>query len=171
MPTNSFALARLLITERPSLLRRLVRIVGNEPAAEDIAQILWLRIQKVEDDPPILNKRSFLFRLASNLAIDHLRSQKRRETLFADDALSATIPANEPDAETRLLDREKLVLLTAAVETMPIRCRQVFVLIKIDELSISETAICLSISEDMVRKHIRHALKLCHAALHDGVAP
>ena len=168
MPTNSFALARLLIAERPSLLRRLVRIVGSEPAAEDIAQVLWLRIQKVEDHPPILNKRSFLFRLASNLAIDHLRAQKRQEKLFADDALSATIPANDPNAETRLLDREKLVRLAAAVETLPLRCRQVFVLIKMDELSIGETAIRLGISEDMVRKHIRHALKLCHTALHDG---
>lgn len=143
-------------------------MVGNEPAAEDIAQALWLRIQRVEDHPPILNKRSFLFRLASNLAIDHLRAEKRRDKLFTDDALAVTIPAETPDAETRLLDREKLTRLAAVVETMPLRCRQVFILIKIDELSIGEAATRLGISEDMVRKHIRHALKLCHAALHDG---
>jgi len=166
MPTNTLALTRLLIAERPSLLRRMVSIVGSEPAAEDVAQALWLKIQRVEDDPPIVNKRSFLFRLASNLAIDHLRLERRRNTLFIDDGAAATIAAQEPDAETRLLDMEKLRLLDAAVATMPMRCRQVFMLIKVDERSIPETAAELGISEDMVRKHIRHALVLAHAAVY-----
>lgn len=166
MPTNSFALSRLLITERHSLLRRLVTIVGSEPAAEDVAQALWLRIQRIEDEPPIVNKRSFLFRLASNLAIDHLRAERRRNALFTDDTAAASIAAADPDAETRLLDMEKLRQLDAVVATLPLRCRQVFVLIKIDELGIPETAARLGISEDMVRKHIRHALRLCHAALY-----
>ena len=166
MPINSFALSRLLIAERPSLLRRLVSIVGNEAAAEDVAQTLWLRIQKVEDEPPIVNKRSFLFRLASNLAIDHLRAERRKDALFTGDDAAATVPAPEPDAEKRLLDMEKLRLLDAAVATLPLRCRQVFVLIKIDELSVPEAARQLGISEDMVRKHIRHALTLCHAAIY-----
>ena len=166
MPINSFALSRLLIAERPSLLRRLVRILGNDAAAEDVAQALWLRIQKVEDEPPIVNKRSFLFRLASNLAIDHLRAERRKDALFTSDEAAGGVAAPEPNAETRLLDLEKLRLLDAAVATLPLRCRQVFTLIKIDELSIPETARRLGISEDMVRKHIRHALSLCHAALY-----
>jgi RNA polymerase sigma-70 factor (ECF subfamily) len=38
----------------------------GEPAAEDVAQSLYLRALRVEDDPSIVNKRSFLFRLARN---------------------------------------------------------------------------------------------------------
>ena len=42
MPSNTVALTRLLLAERPSLLRLLLRIVGNKPAAEEIAQTLSL---------------------------------------------------------------------------------------------------------------------------------
>jgi len=38
MPTNAPALTRLLVRERPSLLRLAQRIVGSAPAAEDVEQ-------------------------------------------------------------------------------------------------------------------------------------
>lgn len=165
MPTNAIALSRLLIAERPSLVRWVTRIVGNGHAAEDVAQSLYIRVLTVEDHPPIIDKRSFLFRLASNLAIDHLRSTRRHDLLFAGNMDASHIPSAEPSAEVRLLDQEKVSQIAAVVETIPMRCRQVFVLIKLDELSVSETASCLGISQDMVRKHIRHALQICHQAL------
>jgi len=169
MSTNAVALSRLLATERPSLVRWVARIVG-EPAAEDVAQNLYLRVQRIEDDPPIVNKRSFLFRLARNLAVDHARAERRHRTLFQTDAETGHIASDEPSAETRLLDREKVRRLAAAVEGMPLRCRQVFVLIKLDDLSVPETAVRLGISQDMVRKHVRHALQICRRSLIDPPA-
>ncbi|EIZ77143.1 ECF subfamily RNA polymerase sigma-24 subunit [Novosphingobium sp. Rr 2-17] len=165
MPTNAIALSRLLIAERTSLVRWVASIIGSEPAAEDVAQSLYIKVQTVEDHPPIVNKRSFLFRLASNLAIDHIRSARRHDALFAHHVNTSHVPSTEPSAESRLLDQEKVRRLAAVVETMPLRCRQVFVLIKFDELSVAQTATRLGITQDMVRKHIRHALQICHQAL------
>lgn len=82
MPTNAIALTRLLIAERVALVRRLRRMVGSEPVAEDLTQSLWLKVQRIDDHPPITNKRSFLFRLASNLAIDHLRAPVEQAGLY-----------------------------------------------------------------------------------------
>jgi len=82
MTTNALALTRLLIRERPSLLRLARRIVGSAPAAEDVTQTLWLRVQRIEDDPPILHKRAYLYRLATNLATDQLRARRRYDALF-----------------------------------------------------------------------------------------
>ncbi len=127
-------------------------------------------MQRVDDDPPIVNKRAFLFRLASNLATDHLRATRRHDALFEAGDATADIAANEPDAETRLLDREKVIRLAAVVEQMPLRCRQVFVLIKLEELSVAQTAVRLGVSQDMVRKHLRHALQICHKSLSDRPA-
>lgn len=169
MPTNAVALSRLLAAERSSLVRWVARIVG-QPAAEDVAQSLYLRVQRVEDDPPIVNKRAFLFRLARNLAVDHARAERRHGALFGTNMDTRHVPSEEPSAETRLLDREKVRRLAAAVELMPLRCRQVFVLIKLDELSVPETAERLGISQDMVRKHVRHALQICHGSLSDPPA-
>lgn len=164
MLTNAVALSRLLTAERTALVRWVARIVGDL-AAEDVAQSLYLRVQRVDDDPPIVNKRSFLFRLARNLAVDHVRAERRHRTLFEADMDAWHVPSDEPSAETHLLDREKVQILAAAVERMPLRCRQVFVLIKLDDLSVAETAARLGISQDMVRKHVRHALQICHRSL------
>lgn len=168
MSTNVIALSRLLVTERTTLLRWIGRIVGSEPAAEDVAQALYLRVQAVHDVPPIRNKRSFLFRLASNLALDQLRSVRRHEKLFASGDDVSHLPDATPDTEARLLDREKLRIVSATVERMPLRCRQVFVLIRLDGLSVADTANRLDISHDMVRKHLRHGLQLCRRALLDA---
>lgn len=170
MPTNVAALSRLLITERHSLVRWVARIVGSEPAAEDVAQSVYLRVQMIADHPPILNKRSFLFRLASNVALDYVRAARRHDDLFIGGVDPSQVASREPNIETRLLDQEKVHHIARIVETMPLRCRQVFTLIKIDGTSVTETASRLGISQDMVRKHIRHALQICHQALTDDGA-
>jgi len=169
VPTNTAALSRLMTAERSSLLRFAARLVGWT-AAEDITQSLYVRVQRIDDDPPIANKRSYLFRLARNLAVDHIRGEGRYNAMFEAGVDTSDIRCPEPIVEARLLDREKLELIAAAIERMPLRCRQVFVLVKFDELSVAETAQRLGISEDMVRKHIRHALQLCHHALSDEPA-
>lgn len=169
MPTNAVALSRLLTAERSALVRWVARIVG-ELAAEDVAQSLYLRVQRIQDHPPIANKRSFLFRLAHNLAVDHLRAERRRQAMFDGGVDASHVGSAEPSAEARLLDREKVARITAAVERMPLRCRQVFVLIKLDGLSVAETAERIGVSRDMVRKHVRHALEICHRSLADPSA-
>lgn len=167
MSTNAIVLSRLLVTERATLIRWISRIIGNEPTAEDITQALYFRVQTVKDVPPIRNKRSFLFRLASNLALDQLRSMRRHDRLFAAaDDVSHMADAT-PDIEAHLLDREKLRCIAATVDHMPARCRQVFVLVRLDGLSVADTANRLGISHDMVRKHLRHGLQLCQRAIAD----
>lgn len=119
MPTNAVALTRLLLNERPSLLRLAQRIVGTAPAAEDVTQSLWLRIQRVEDDPPIIHKRAYLYRLATNLAVDHARSDQRREDVHAaaQDLLWGSDPSLQPD---RIVDSlHTLRRVEAAAETFP----------------------------------------------------
>ncbi|MFT4025638.1 MAG: sigma factor [Novosphingobium sp.] len=78
MLTNAFVISKLVLAERTSLQRLVQRIVGSAAAAEDVTQSLWLRVQRIADDPPIANKRAYLYRLASNLAIDHLKGEARQ---------------------------------------------------------------------------------------------
>jgi len=167
MPTNAFALTRLLLTERLSLLRLAQRIVGTTPAAEDVTQSLWFRVQRIEDDPPILNKRAYLYRLATNLATDHARANQRHEELFEAADPPADVPSEMPSAERRMLDRERLRRFEAALEELPLRCRQVFVLRRIDGLPANEVAARLGITVNAVAKHVRIAVRHCHARMQD----
>lgn len=169
MSSNATVLTRLLLTERRSLLRLAQRIIGSAPAAEDVTQSLWFRVQRVEDDPPIVNKRAFLYRLATNLATDHVRAAVRHGKLFETGELPLDIKADTPSAETRMVDRERLQRLEAALEELPLRCRQVFTLRRIDGLSADEVAERLGITLNAVAKHVRIAVRHCHARLQDDV--
>ena len=128
MLNNAAALTRLLLQERTSLLRLVESILRDRPAAEDVTQSLWFRVQRIEDDPPILNKRAYLFRLAANLAKDRIRADGRYAALFhAADTLSEEIPADMVGADTELSDRQRLAvtmrllpqIAQAALEAFP----------------------------------------------------
>lgn len=159
MRTNALALADLLIQERRSLLRRLTRLLGSEAAAEDVAQSLFFKLQRIEESAPIHNKSAFLNRLATNLATDWLRAQKRRDGLFAAIDSAPDVACDLPIVERQLLDREKLAVLLESVEELTPRCREVFLLRKIEELPVNEIASRLGISRSMVARHLDNALR------------
>ncbi|AEG51529.1 RNA polymerase, sigma-24 subunit, ECF subfamily [Sphingobium chlorophenolicum L-1] len=161
MSTNAIALTRLLLRERSSLLRVAERILRDRPAAEDVTQSLWLRIQRVEDHPRIVNKRAYLYRLATNLAADHRRAARRHETLIVECDTAEQVPCTAPSAERRMLDREQVARLMKAVDELPPRCREVFVLRKLENMSVHEICAKLGISRSMVARHMDNALRRC----------
>lgn len=168
MPSNAVALSRLLIAERPLLLRLAQRIVGNAPAAEDVAQGLWLKVQRIEDDPPIINKRAFLYRLATNLAADRLRADRRHSALFEGGELPDDAPDERPSAERMLVGREQLETLMAALDELPPRTREIFMLRKFDEMPVSEIAERFGLSRSSIAKMMQSALLHCDARLHNS---
>ncbi|WP_091148423.1 RNA polymerase sigma factor [Novosphingobium sp. CF614] len=168
MSTNALSLTRLLMRERPSLLRVAQRIVGNAPAAEDVTQALWLRVQRIEDDPPIVHKRAFLYRLASNLATDRLRAERRYDALFDSGEPALDIPLDAPSAEQQLLDREQLDRLMCAVDDLSPRCREVFILRKLEDMPVHEICQRLGITRSMVARHMHNALRHLFARMQDN---
>lgn len=168
MPTNAMALSRLLLTERSSLLRLVRRIVGNRPAAEDVTQSLWFKVQRVEDDPPIIYKRAFLYRLAANLATDRVRADQRYNALFEMEEPARDVPHDAPSAEQRLLDREQLDRLMGAVDELTPRCREVFILRKLEDVPVSEICQRLGITRSMVARHMDNALRHLFARMQDA---
>ncbi|BAV63094.1 RNA polymerase sigma factor [Sphingobium cloacae] len=161
MTTNAVALTRLLLAERASLVRLVQRIVGSVPAAEDVTQSLWFRVQQVEDDPPISNKRAYLFRLATNLAVDRAKAERRHDALFEDGPLSEDVADESPLAERMLLDREALGLVQSAVRELSPRCRTILHMRRVEGLTASEIASRLGISRQMVTRYIAQAMAHC----------
>jgi len=170
MPTNAVALTRLLLNERPSLLRLAQRIVGTAPAAEDVTQSLWLRIQRVEDDPPIANKRAYLYRLATNLAVDHARSDQRREDVHAE-AQALLWGSNASFTPERIVDAlDTLRRVKAAAETLPEPTRSIFRMNRIEGLTQREIAAKVGLTTTSIENHIRRALTALGRA-RDGNEP
>lgn len=158
MTSNAAALSLLMIAEHPSLLRRLARIVGSEPAAQDVAQTLFMRLQRIEDDPPIANKRSYLFRLASNLAIDHVRAERTRERIQTEAHALLWDDMDVADPREVAVANDELARVLKAAGALPEPAKTMFRLYRIEGMRQSEVASRYGVSVTTVEKHIRRAL-------------
>ncbi|WP_400770592.1 RNA polymerase sigma factor [Methylosinus sporium] len=140
------------------LLRFLTRRVGSQ-AAPDLAQEALLRVLRHGEHATILEPAALLQSTAANLARDFAR-RRRAEEKYRDyeQALDEfASPAPAPDA--RLEAEELMDRLQAAIESLPSRCRQVFMMRRFENLHQEEIARRLGISRNMVEKHMRLAVR------------
>lgn len=97
------------------------RLTGDAALAEDLLQDSYIRFLSVGRPPETdEHRKNYLFRIATNLAHDHFRSSKRRETI-ADPAADPAAPAVADGRDVwrqlaRLTPRDRELLLLAYVE-------------------------------------------------------
>src|SRR3546814_9659108 len=103
---------------------------GNAALAEDLVQETWIRAVNADTAAVIQNPRAYLFRIAANLATDHQRHVgKGIEVQAAVDQLD--IDDRAPSPEETTLYRSEVARLLKAVDNLPPRCREVFILARL----------------------------------------
>lgn len=142
--------------ERP-VFRVIWKVVRNDEDARDLMQEtfvrLWKNADKLREGTQL---HPWLFRTASNLAIDHLRKYKPgREVSMVtqrDDGDETTIEPAAQNADPRLRARRKEIeaAIHAAVAELPRRQRIAMTLRSIEELSLKEIADILECEERTV---------------------
>ena len=140
----------------------LTRKLGNREVAADLTQETFLRFaQQRAAGPatPIVHERSYLYRSAHNLAVDHLHQLRRERTDFVLDSDLAKVPDERPTPEAAASDHGELALVRAAIRELPERTQQVFTLTRIEGLTYRDAAAYLRISESSVQKHLAKATK------------
>jgi RNA polymerase sigma factor (sigma-70 family) len=154
----------LFLRHRRGLLDYLRRRVGPDDAP-DLLQETFVRALRREefasvDDPP-----AFLKQIAVNLSRDHARRRESEAKYFVpgDDAEHVVDGAVAPDDLLEASERARRFL--AAVEALPPKCREVFVLRRFEDISHDEIAERLGVTRNMVEKHLRLALERVRAAL------
>lgn len=168
MPTNSNALSRLLLAERQSLLRQVRRLVGSD-GAEDVAQKLWLKVQAVRDDPPILNPRAYLRRLAHNVAVDHVQGDRRQGTVAKRAEMLLWGADHELGPERIVESRETLERIREAIVALPEPTRTILRVTRLEGRTQREAAQQVGVSTTTVENHLRRALAIL-ARVRDGDA-
>lgn len=160
----------LFHAHRHELTRSLYRMVRCEQAAADLAQETYMRLVSLAQTTSVTYPRALLFRTATNLAIDYLRKGKTERCTGETLDCAMDIPSAAPSAELAVLDKQRLHLFLCAIDTLPPRCREAFLLHRVQECSYRDIAVRLSISESAVEKLIMRALLHCRAALrhHDA---
>ncbi|MFK4873862.1 RNA polymerase sigma factor [Novosphingobium sp. ZW T3_23] len=157
MSTNALDLSRLIQSERPSLLRMLCRVLDRS-MVDDALQTLWLRVQKVADEPPIRDKRSYLFALAANVAWDQGRELARRRRIQAEADAILWGTDCDPSVETAMIARDELERVLEAAAALSEPTKTIFRLNRIDGMPQRDIAVHLGVSRTTVEKHIRRAL-------------
>lgn len=137
--------------------------------AEDVVQETWLRIQRLSPTAEVEHPRAYLFRMAANLAVDHLRSEKVRTRHISADSVPEDVPNGMPLPDTVIEYQQRLAILCTAVDELPPRCREVFMLHKFEGLSHAEITGRLGISRNMVEKHIIRGLAHCRDRLRQAI--
>lgn len=136
------------------------RRCGCIDMAADIVQETYQRMLSGGHWQQADNPRALLHRIAANLATDYQRRNAVRDK-YVDQ--TDTLPdwiaeADNTQPDRILANREHLEQLAVIVNQLPPKCRTVFLMRKIDELSHAEIAERLGISRNMVEKHLRNAL-------------
>jgi RNA polymerase sigma-70 factor (ECF subfamily) len=152
--------------ERREELVRYFRVrLRSLEAAQDVVQEIYLRIARRQDEA-IGNPGAYLYRLGSNLMLDHLKKERRvqrRAAAWRDVAIEVDgggpATADEPGADQVLAARQRLKAVLAVVEDLPPPVREAFRLHKIEGLSHSETAAAMGVSRSSVEKYMMTALK------------
>lgn len=129
--------------------------------ARDVAQEAYIRLMKYEGSEDVKSPESLLFRIAINIANDMGRADKVRKVSdhCAIDELDFDSGVATPEREVSAC--EQLDLLYAAIEQLPVKCRQVFVLHRFHNMTYPQIAAHCGISVKMVEKHISRALVAC----------
>lgn len=144
------------------LLHFLTRRMNDRQRAADVAQETYLKLVTLDQQAlPVRHARSFIFRVAGNLAIDALRRERRIAANHGDSDQAGEVACPAPAPEAALLARERLRILDQALLQLPDNARQALLLNRVEGLTQKQVAQQLGVSESMVAKYIGQALRHC----------
>jgi RNA polymerase sigma-70 factor (ECF subfamily) len=144
-----------------SLIRFLRQRLRVKEDAADIAQEAYIRMMQYEGSEKIQSPSSMLFRIAINVANDLGRSEQARRVSDQLSIDGLELASHEPSADREIAARQDLDILYGTIEQLPPKCRQVFLLSRVERMTYPQIAVHCGISVKMVEKHISHALAVC----------
>ena len=167
------ALDELMSRHAAPIHQFLLRMVHQEETAADLAQETFVRVfTHAAKYDPSQRFSTWLYTIASNLARDFLRGQKRRPTV----SLNATTGEEEltlgdlqvdpsPLAPDVLMTEEQCARVRRAVAALPDDLREAVVLCELENLSLAEAAEILQSTVKAIESRLYRARKLLRKAM------
>lgn len=146
------------------LFRYLLRLCRHRDTAEDIFQEVWGKIIKARAAyRPTAKFNTFLYRVAHNCFIDHLRRNKRHANSAELDAEQHSHPGELPETLTeRSLAKERL---SRALLDLPEEQRDAFLLHEEAGLTLDQIALVTGSNRETAKSRLRYANNKLRAAI------
>jgi len=161
----------LLDKHRSPVVHFLYRMVQNHAVAEELAQEVFLRVYRSRSTyEPTAKFTTWLFRIATHLALNALRDGKNERSQERLDDDSSDMPVRQvsdqrPSVEQSMVHQARLDEIRRAIKTLPEKQRAAVLMHKYEEMEYSQIAKVLSCSESAVKSLLFRAYETLRARL------
>src|SRR5258706_3543949 len=164
---NEDAFAELVRRYRNQITSYIYRMTNDYDGAVDLAQETFMRVYRAAGRYQTTHAFStYIYRIATNLAISELRKRKRRRLVSLTGLLSSgdgqeprdfDAADDKPLQDVNMVDSEKRAVVKRAISTLPDKYRAPLVLRDVEGKSYDEIAAILCTSEGTVKSRINRA--------------
>ena len=132
---------------------------------DDVVQESFLQIWLARLAKPVHSAKALLFIMARHKAIDQIRRNKVSPIDKIRDLDGLNAIENGISVVDALNRQEKILMLAQAIDALPVRCREIVILRKLQVLSQKEVAAILRLSVNTVEAQLARGIKRCEAYL------
>jgi len=171
------AYAELLQRYRESVFFMMMKMCNNRDDAEDLTiEAFGRAFKKLEQYSPDYAFSTWLFKIASNNAIDFLRKKKQKFSVSIDNKSddyegadhSANIKSNTLDPEESFIRKQKLDTVRLLVDNLKPKYKEMIELFYFQEMSHEEISKKLSLPIGTIKAQLFRARDLLYNALKHG---
>lgn len=153
------------------VLAHVRRFVRNPARAEELTQDVFVRVYTTKKYTPDTRFKTWLLRVATNVALNELRRPEHKQRLESMDAKEVGAPGSAealanpaPRPDAAVAGDQLAAQLTRALDALPAKQRAAFLMARQDALSHQEIADALSTSVSAVKSLIHRALESLRGA-------
>lgn len=171
-PNIDHVFSDVYTTYYPKLVRFAKEYVGVNEEAENLVQDIFLQLwNKSALFESMVNMNAFLFTMVKNRSIDFLRSklveENRNKSLVETLEAQVSLDALEEFDERMLSGDDIEKVIQEAIDDLPERCREIFIMHKLKGMKYAEIAVTLNLSVSTVDNQMGIALKKLRVKLKD----
>jgi RNA polymerase sigma-70 factor (ECF subfamily) len=150
------AFSELVRRHQRPVHRYLLRMLGSHDDAMELTQEAFIKAwQALPQWRPEAQFRTWLFRIANNMALDALRHRKLIEFVPLEDSFDA--PGSDPDPAHQAQLTQEVRQLDASLRKLMPEHRQILLLREVEEMSYEEIGSVLSLNEGTVKSRLARA--------------
>jgi RNA polymerase sigma factor (sigma-70 family) len=157
-------LAGHILPHEPAL-RGWLRSRAEPGEIDDVVQETYAILAGLASVAQIHNPRAYMFQVAQTVVLQRLRRAAIVRIDAVEEIERLSISNDEPSPEQLVSDRQELRQVAMLIASLPPKCRQAFLLRKVDGLSQREIAHRMGVSEGTVEKHIAKGVRLLMDAM------